>query len=102
MIQHIGTVTATSLKVRATPNGLDTGKRLSYGNPVSGVGALVIAGDFAWMNITSPYQGWVASEYLSFTTTITADPDPAEFPKEVYLSLSPEPLAEKRKYVLVP
>jgi hypothetical protein len=102
MFQHTGTVTASKLIVRATPNGLDTGQRLVYGNSVVGVGALVIAGNYAWMNITSPYQGWIASEFVSFTTTVTTDPDPAEFPNEVYLSLSPEPTAEKRKYVLVP
>jgi hypothetical protein len=102
MITHTGTVNTTSLIVRAAPGGIDTGKRLPSGTTVNGVGALVLAGSYSWMNITSPFVGWIASNFLKdIRTTITPDPDPIEFPGEVYLSLSPEPLAEKRKYTLV-
>jgi hypothetical protein len=100
MIKYTGTVNTTSLKVRSEPNGLDTGKRLAYGNPFVGVGNLVVAGSYSWMNITSPYQGWIASEFTRFTTEIIPDPDPVEFPNEVFLSLSPEPTAEKKRYIL--
>lgn len=57
--------------VRQTAAGTDTGNRLNEFNPIQGVGTLVTAAlngiSYQWMNIISPYTGWVATVNLNYT-----------------------------------
>lgn len=57
--------------VRNNPAGTDTGFRLNEYNPIQGIGTLVTATlngvSYQWMNIVSPYNGWVATVNLDYT-----------------------------------
>lgn len=59
------TVTSGAI-VRLIPNGADSGQRLPANATIEGVGALVQAGNYTWMNIITPLQGWVATSLLEY------------------------------------
>jgi len=69
------TVTAGAI-VRETPNGADTGQRLSADTPIEGTGELVIAGSYTWMNLVKPAQGWVAVHLLDYSAV--SEPAPTD------------------------
>jgi GH25 family lysozyme M1 (1,4-beta-N-acetylmuramidase) len=69
MIRWIGKVKESATpfaNVRQTPNGLDIGNILPN-TPIDGVGDLVAAGNYTWMNIVTPQTGWVATSVLDYT-----------------------------------
>lgn len=71
-ITFTGTVKAgkNGVVVRNAAGGTDTGNRLNELNPIQGIGTLVNATlngtNYQWMNIVSPFVGWVATVNLDY------------------------------------
>ena len=78
-VVYTGKVIATrGLSVRTEPSlsGLKIDV-LPYNTHVDGVGTLVPANGYNWMNIVSPVEGWVASEFLEYEEVSHPPPPPS-------------------------
>lgn len=86
MLIHTGKVkdnVTAGLYVRSTPAGA-TITKLDAGTAVIGKGELVFANGYYRMEIASPVAGWVASEYLEYTSRESSDE--VEPSQKIYVS----------------
>lgn len=79
--KYIGLVKSTApavINIRSTPNGADIGD-IERGTAFEGVGELVSAGGFTWMQWVRPVAGWVATINLDYQV-VTPTPEPSGLP----------------------